>query len=53
MKDNIFPISMTVLWSIVFVSAMHSWTGICIGLCMGIAFGLFDWKKEEEKNENE
>ncbi len=41
MKYNVFPISMTVLWSIVFVSAVHSWTGICLGLCMGMAFGLF------------
>lgn len=34
---------MTVLWGIVFTQSMHSLTlGICMGLLMGIAFGLFD-----------
>ena len=34
---------MTVLWGIVFTTAMHNLTlGICMGLMMGIAFGLFD-----------
>ena len=43
MKNKAFPISMTVLWGMVFGSAMHSLTmGICMGLMMGIAFGLFD-----------
>lgn len=43
MKDKVFPISMTVLWTITFGAAMHNWTlGICMGLCMGMAFGLFD-----------
>ena len=42
-KNRVFPISMAVLWSIVFANAMHSWTiGICLGITMGIAFGLFD-----------
>ena len=42
MKKKAFPISMTVLWGMVFGSAMHSLTmGICMGLMMGIAFGLF------------
>ena len=42
-KNRAFPISMAVLWSIVFANAMHSWTiGICLGITMGIAFGLFD-----------
>ena len=42
-KNKVFPISMAVLWSIVFANAMHSWTiGICLGITMGIAFGLFD-----------
>ena len=50
MKNNKgYALSMTVLWCIVFVSAMHNWTlGICMGLCIGIAFGLFD--SDEEKN---
>ena len=37
MKNKVFPISMTVLWGMVFGSAMHSLTmGICMGLMMGI-----------------
>ena len=43
MKNKAFPISMTILWGVVFGSAMHSLTmGICMGLMMGSAFGLFD-----------
>ena len=38
MKNKAFPISMTVLWGMVFGSAMHSLTmGICMGLMMGVA----------------
>ena len=48
MKNKVFQISMTVLWGMVFDSAMHSLTmGICMGLMMGIAFGLFDSDKKE------
>lgn len=48
MKGKAFPISMTVLWAITFGSAMHNWTlGICMGLCMGTVFGLFDSGKGE------
>ena len=33
---------MVLLWGIVFSQAMHSVTlGVCMGLLMGIAFGLF------------
>jgi len=43
MNKKVFPASMTLLWGIVFVQAMHSLSlGICMGLLMGIAFGLFD-----------
>ena len=43
MKGKAFPVSMALLWGIVFSQAMHSMTlGICMGLLMGIAFGLFD-----------
>ena len=46
MKDKVFPISMTVLWTITFGAAMHNWTlGICMGLGMGAVFGLFDSEK--------
>ncbi len=42
-KKKMFPVSMTVLWSIVYANAMHSRTiGICLGIMMGIVFGLFD-----------
>ena len=52
MKNKAFPISMTVLWGMVFGSAMHSLTmGIWMGRMMGIAFGLFDSdKKDQETN---
>ena len=41
---------MTVLWSMVFGSAMHSLTmGICMGLMMGIAFGLLDSDKKDNQ----
>ena len=50
MKNKVFQISMTVLWGMVFDSAMHSLTmGICMGLMMGIAFGLFDSDKKDQE----
>ena len=50
MKKKALPISMTVLWGMVFGSAMHSLTmGICMGLMMGIAFGLLDSDKKENQ----
>ncbi len=50
MKKMVYPISMTVLWGIVFATAMHNWTlGICMGLMMGIAFGLFDSDKKDNQ----
>ncbi len=43
MKNNAFPVSMALLWGIVFWQAMHSLTlGVCMGVLMGLAFGLFD-----------
>ena len=52
MKNKAFPISMTVLWGMVFGSAMHSLTmGICMGLMMGIAFGLFDSDKKDKQDQ--
>ena len=51
MKKYAFAVLMTVLWSAVFVTAMHDWTGICMGLCMGMAFGLFDSGEEKRKEE--
>ena len=57
MKKKAFPVSMAFLWGVVFTQAMHSVTlGICMGLLMGIAFGLFDSdqkEKDEEENEDE
>ena len=50
MKNKAFPISMTVLWGMVFSSAMHSLTmGICMGLMMGIAYGLFDFDEKDNQ----
>ena len=50
MKEKIFPISMTVLWGMTFGSAMHSLTmGICMGLMIGSAFGLFDSDKKDHQ----
>ena len=43
MKGKAFPVSMALLWGMVFSQAMHSITlGVCMGLLMGITFGLFD-----------
>ncbi len=52
MKDKVFPISMTILWSIVFGTSMHNWTiGICLGLLMGMVFGLFNETTGKDKEE--
>ena len=53
-NKRIFALSMTVLWSVVFVTSMHDWTiGICMGICFCIAFGLFGNDEDDEKKENE
>ena len=53
-NKSVFAISMTVLWSIVFAASMHDWTiGISMGICFGIAFGLFGNDEDDEKKENE
>ena len=45
MKNKAFPISLTVLWGMVFGSAMHSLTmGICMGLMVG-SYGKMENKK--------
>ena len=52
MKKKVFPISMAVLWGMAFGTALHSWTlGICMGLMMGIAFGLFDSENNDRDQE--
>ena len=52
MKGKVFPVSMAVLWGIVFSQAMHSVTlGVCMGLLMGTAFGLFDSGRGENEDE--
>lgn len=52
MKGKSFPLSMTFLWGMVFSQAMHSITlGICMGLLMGIAFGLSDSDKGGKEDE--
>ena len=53
MKKKAFPISMTVLWGMVFGSALHSLTmGICMGLMMGSAFGLFDSDNKDDQDKD-
>ena len=53
MNNKAFPISMTVLWGMVFGSAMHSLTmGICMGLMMGTAFGLFDSDNKDDQDKD-
>ena len=43
---------MTVLWGMVFGSAMHSLKmGICVGLMMGIALGRFDSDKTDKQEQ--
>ncbi len=52
MKRKAFPISMALLWGLVFTQAMHSITlGLCMGLLMGITFGLFDSGKGGKEDE--
>ena len=52
MEGKGFPASMALLWGTVFTQAMHSITlGICMGLLMGIAFGLFDSGKGGKEDE--
>ena len=53
MKRKVFPISMVVLWGSVFTTAMHSLTlGVCMGLMMGIAFGLFDSDQKDDQDQD-
>ncbi len=45
---------MAVLWGMVFATSLHNLTiGICLGIMMGIAFGLFYSDKENEYNKEE
>lgn len=51
-RINVFPLAMTVLWSIVFGLSMQDRViGICMGVCFGIAFGLFGSDKDENDKE--
>lgn len=46
-------IVMSILWSVVFVTALHSWAGIGIGVCCGISMtgiGSSISKKKEDKH---
>ena len=53
-KNQIFPLSMAVLWGLVFFSSMHEWSlAVCMGLCMGAAFGLFDSGKETVETQSD
>jgi len=50
MKNRrVFAFSMAVLWGIVFANALNDATvGICMGLLMGMALGLFDHSNDAE-----
>ena len=42
---------MAVLWGSVFTTAMRNLTlGICMGLMMGMAFGLFDSDQKDDQD---
>ncbi len=56
MKKNnrLFALCMAAIWCIVFGTALHNWSiGIPVGLCMGMAFGLFGSEEDEEDEEAE
>ena len=43
MKNKVFPLSMAILWGIVYTNALGSTAlEICPGLLMGMVFGLFE-----------
>ncbi|WP_026527294.1 hypothetical protein [Butyrivibrio sp. VCD2006] len=48
LKNNIFSISMLVLWSITFGTALHSLTGVILGLCFGMIFIQTKDQKDEK-----
>ena len=50
-EKRILAICLTILYCISLGIALHSWTGVCVGICMGAAFGLFD--SEEIDNEGQ
>ena len=50
MKKMIFPISMAIIWGMVFASSLHDWViGASMGIMMGGAFGLFGSSEEDNK----
>lgn len=49
MKSKLFPLSMTMLWGVTFSSALHNWAiGMCLGIVMGGAFGLFGEERDDD-----
>ena len=54
-KKRMTAISITILWCLVFGSALHDWAlGISLGFLIGISYGLFGTEnevKEEKKND--
>ncbi len=53
-NNKCFAISMTVLWCIVLTNVMSSrWLGLCMGVCIGGVFGLFDSGREEPREDSE
>ena len=38
---------LTVMFRISFGIALHSWAGVCVGICMGAAFGLYGSEEDD------
>ena len=49
LKNKGFALSMAVMSGIVFANAVNLVTGVCCGIMMGIAFGLFSSDKDEKQ----
>lgn len=52
-KATAFGVGMTLIWSAAFVTALHSWAGIGVGICFGVAFAAGYDKKKGEKDSSE
>ena len=49
-NKKIFAFCMAIIFGIVFANALHSIElGVCLGLCMAVAFGLVGKEEEGKK----
>ncbi len=52
-RNNIFPVSMGILWGITFGVSTHDWgNGIAVGLLWAVVFGLYEKEEDEEEKDN-